>query len=354
MRMSVAFLFGLVTILCQNLTRVDAQSPLQKAGLQIYWIDTEGGAATLIVTPAGESVLIDTGNPGVRDADRIVKVATRQAGLKRIDHLITTHYHRDHFGGAATLSTLIPIGHVHDNGDFEGMPEQPDQAYREFACDKRSVINPGSAVELKQFDAAPPVKLLCLGTRKQFIDPKAVGAKENRDIGSQHRPKDRDGSDNANSVVMLLSFGDFRFFDAGDLTWNQEAELVNPYDLVGRVDVYQVTHHGLDASNNPVVMRTIKPTVAIMNNGHTKGCAPDVFADLKETKSIEAIYQVHKNLRPDGAMANTPDEFIANHEAADTCAGHPIHLTVTPDATSYIVSVPSRGHRGTYKTTKKS
>ena len=97
-----------------------ADSPGQ---LQILWIDTEGGAATLIVTPAGESVLIDTGNPGVRDAERIVKAATREAGVKRIDHLITTHYHRDHFGGAAILSTLLPIGHVHDNGDFEGMPE---------------------------------------------------------------------------------------------------------------------------------------------------------------------------------------------------------------------------------------
>ncbi len=323
------------------------------AGLRILWIDTEGGAATLIVTPAGESILIDTGNPGVRDSDRIVKIATKEAGLKRIDHLITTHYHTDHFGGAATLATLIPIGHVHDNGEFEGMPEKPTEAYRQFKCDQRSVINPGSTIELKQADGVPPVKLLCLGTRKQFIDPKLVGMRDNREIGGKHRPKDRDGSDNANSVVMLLSFGDFRFFDAGDLTWNQEAELVNPYDLVGPVDVYQVTHHGLDASNNPVVMRTVNPTVAIMNNGHTKGCAPDVFADLKETKSVKAIYQVHKNLRPDGQMANAPEEFIANLETPDKCQAHPILLDVASDSQSYSVKVPSRNHTATYATTKK-
>ena len=327
-----------------------ADSPGQ---LQILWIDTEGGAATLIVTPAGESVLIDTGNPGVRDAERIVKAATREAGVKRIDHLITTHYHRDHFGGAAILSTLLPIGHVHDNGDFEGMPEPADEAYRTFKCDRRSVINPGSTIDLKQLDGGPLVRLMCLGTRQQFIDPKLVGLRDNRQVGSQHRAKDRDGSDNANSVVMLLSFGDFRFFDAGDLTWNQEAQLVNPYDLVGEVDVYQVTHHGLDASNNPVVVRTIKPTIAVMNNGHTKGCAPEVFADLKETPSIKAIYQVHKNLRPDGQLANAPDEFIANHEAADQCSGHPILLSVAADAGSYWVSVPSSGHQAIYATTKK-
>ncbi len=105
--------------------------------LHIYWIDTEGGAATLIVTPQGESVLVDTGNPGLRDADRIVKAATREAGLKRIDHLVITHFHRDHFGGAATLATLIPIGRVYDNGIFEGLSERPDQSYLESRTTKR-------------------------------------------------------------------------------------------------------------------------------------------------------------------------------------------------------------------------
>ena len=83
--------------------------------LDVYWVDVEGGAATLIVTPAGESILIDTGNPGTRDAERIHAVATQQAKLKKIDFLITTHFHGDHFGGAAPLSQLMPIGMVYDN-----------------------------------------------------------------------------------------------------------------------------------------------------------------------------------------------------------------------------------------------
>ena len=76
--------------------------------LDINWVDTEGGGATLIVTPAGESVLIDSGNPGVRDSGRIHRAATN-AGLTKIDHYLTTHFHTDHFGGAAELSTL-PMG----------------------------------------------------------------------------------------------------------------------------------------------------------------------------------------------------------------------------------------------------
>ena len=93
-----------------------AHAPVTGATLDVYWVDVEGGAATLIKTPAGESILIDTGNPGTRDAGRIHKVATKEAGLKKIDHLITTHFHGDHYGGAAMLANLMPIGTVHDNG----------------------------------------------------------------------------------------------------------------------------------------------------------------------------------------------------------------------------------------------
>ena len=87
-----------------------------KRGLDIYFIDTEGGAATLIVTPAGESVLIDCGNPGPRDAERIHKAAAEVAGLKSIDHLAITHWHTDHYGGAEQLSNLMPIHHFYDRG----------------------------------------------------------------------------------------------------------------------------------------------------------------------------------------------------------------------------------------------
>ncbi len=309
----------------------------------IYWIDAEGGAATLMVTPSGESVLIDTGNPGLRDANRIVKVATEVAGLRRIDNLITTHYHRDHFGGAATLASLLPIGTVYDNGIFEGMPDNPGKEYFEFKCDRRQTIQPGDELAIKQTAGSPQLRFKCIGTRQQFISPGTTDA-ANAEICATCREKDRDGSDNANSVVMLIDFGNFRFFDGGDLTWNQESKLVCPNNLLGEVDVYQVTHHGLDASNNPVVLQTIKPKVAIMNNGERKGCFPEVFANLKATSSLEAIYQVHKNLREDGAINNVDAEYIANKTPSDKCDGHYIKLAVAPNAQTYTVSIPAHGH----------
>ena len=86
--------------------------------LDIYVVDVEGGNATLFVAPNRESVLIDSGNGGAaatRDADRIM-AAAHAAGLSQIDHLITTHWHGDHFGGMAELASRIPVREFIDHG----------------------------------------------------------------------------------------------------------------------------------------------------------------------------------------------------------------------------------------------
>jgi len=315
--------------------------------LDVYWIDVEGGAATLFVTPAGQSVLIDTGNPGVRDATRIINTAVKLAKLQKIDHLITTHYHRDHFGGASTVAQALPIGHVHDNGIFKEMRSRPDKSYFEFPADKRSVIQPGELIDLKNLDGdGAKLTFRCLGARQKFVKP-SKSATENKTICAACKPKPKDQSDNANSTVMLIEFGPFRFYHAGDLTWNLEEKLVCPVNRVGKVDVYQVTHHGLDSSNNPAIVQTLEPRVAIMNNGVTKGCQPQTFATLKAAKSIEAIYQMHKNLRKD-RQNNTADELIANKEK--DCKANHIKLSVDPQGKTYTVSIPAHGHKRTFKT----
>ncbi len=90
-----------------------------------------------------------------------------------------------------------------------------------------------------------------------------------------------------------------------------------------------------------------------MNNGHKKGCAPEVFANLKETKSLEAIYQVHKNLRPDGAINNVEEEYIANTNPTEQCQGHPIKLSVSTDSKKYTVEIPTNKHSRTYDTSPR-
>ena len=315
--------------------------------LRIQWIDVEGGAATLILTPAGESILVDTGMPGLRDPVRIHRHCRDIAKVEKIDHLVITHFDLDHYGGAADLAKLIPIGRVYDHGVRPQDVERVGEEYLAFPCGRRLVLTPGDEIPLRQADGVPALRVHCLAALQHFVEPGPEAAENPLPAGATR--KDKDLSHNANSIVLLLRFGGFDFFDGADLTWNLEEKLVCPRNLVGKVDVYQTDHHGLDVSNNPVLMRSIEPRVAIMNNGHKKGCGPEMFAALKATPSIEAIFQVHRNLRPDGAENNTEANRVANTTEAENCTAHPILLTVEPGATRYTVEVPSTGNRETFE-----
>jgi competence protein ComEC len=319
--------------------------------LDIYFIDVEGGAATLIVTPTGQSLLIDTGFPGDRDATRIAHVALEVAGLKQIDHCVITHWHRDHVGGVAPLAKLIPIRNFYDHGLPQtvaaDMQVENIEAYKLTTQGKSITLAPGNEIKLQRSPKfLPPLDVRVLAAGGVVLGERSA-TPQIRPCGEDFQSKPEDTSDNANSVGILLTFGRFKFFDGGDLTWNVENRLACPKNIVGPVDVYQVDHHGVDSSNNPMLVRALDPRVAVIDSGPRKGAEAETFASLRKLAGLEAIYQLHRNLRT-SAGENTMAGYIANEE--EQCQGNFIHLSVEPDGKSYTLTIPAKQFSRRFRT----
>ena len=280
--------------------------------LDIYVIDVEGGNATLFVAPSGESLLIDTGNGGpaaARDAERIM-AAAKDAALARIDHLITTHYHGDHFGAMAELASLIPIANFIDHGQNVQANPATDAFLNDVypalhAKSTHTVVKPGDRVALRG------VEVRIVAAAGEPAREAVPGAGQANPLCAAHQPKDADMSENAQSVGSHFTFGRFRALHLGDLTWNKEFALVCPRNLLGVVDLFVVTHHGQPVSNPPVLVHAIAPRVAVMNNGTRKGGQPDAMKVLFSSPGLEDLWQLHFSLLS-GQEYTVPGAFIAN------------------------------------------
>lgn len=319
-------------------------------GLDIYFIDVEGGAATLIVTPEGESLLMDCGwkRDDQRDAKRIHDVASRLAGLKKIDYFVVSHFHTDHFGSIGQLVQLIPINKFYDHALMQEGQEYDKKLYPEYmkvAEGKRQILKAGDTIPLKS--GRTPLRVICVASDGRTIAaPVGVGAGPNpfcKDATMQAE----DTSDNAKSIGLLLSFGSFEFLNMGDLTWNVEHQVVCPDNVLGRVDLYMVTHHGMNVSNNPVLVKAIQPIVSVMCNGARKAGYPESVALLRSLPSIKAAYQLHRNVQTSEAE-NTDKALIANWD--ENCQGQFIKASVAPDGRSFSVTIGEKGKARKFQT----
>jgi competence protein ComEC len=280
--------------------------------LDIYVIDVEGGNATLFVAPSGESLLIDTGNGGpaaARDAERIM-AAVQDAALTRIDHLITTHYHGDHFGAMSEIAGRIPIAEFIDHGPNVQANPAADAFLSDvypalYAQSKHTVVEPGDRIGLGSVDVR------IVASAGEPIREPVPRAGQPNPLCAAHQPKDADPSENAQSVGSHFTFGRFGALHLGDLTWNKELALACPRNLLGTVDLFIVTHHGQPVSNAPVLVHALAPRAAIMNNGTRKGGQPDTMKVLFTSPGLEDLWQLHFSLLS-GQEYTVPGTFIAN------------------------------------------
>jgi competence protein ComEC len=308
---------------------IAAQQPLT-----VYVIDTEGGKAALWIAPSGQTVLIDSGSPGPRDLDRLME-AIAAAGVTRIDYLISTHYHVDHVGGMQELVKRIPVGTFVDHGPTVEGPVAPNQreqvpgfqtAYAElWPRAKHLVAKPGDVIPVAGLDWRI---VASAGAVLKAPIARAPGSGQPNRACAQTQPKDvTTDPENAQSVGSVITFGRFRAADFGDLLWNKERALMCPDNPLGTVDLFMVTHHGLNVSNSPALVHALRPRVAIMQNGTNKGAAVEVMQTLRSSPGLDDIWQLHWSYTA-GIDHNAPGIFIANLEDPATMAAR---LTAPPD-----------------------
>jgi competence protein ComEC len=294
--------------------------------LDVYFIDVEGGQATLVVTPSRESMLIDAGWAGGRDANRVM-TAIRAARLSRLDYLVVTHFHADHVGGVPELAARIPVRTFVDYGvpgPTDPAALAPYGAYDRVRADRRHVQpQPGDRLPLGDVR----VEVVSAGGRL----PQSGRAAREPAVNCAYAKRDEDPTENARSIGLRVEYGRFRVLDLGDLGWNMLWRLACPAPLLDATDVYLVPHHGNEDVNVPTLLSLLHPRVAIVNNGAAKGGAFETLAGLQRmvagSSGLEDVWQLHRSAA--AGDANTRDELTANLD--DGATGFAIKIEARAD-----------------------
>jgi len=323
-------LFGFLSLFLPA-TAPSLPVPESHKTLEIYFVDVEGGQATLFVTAEGNSLLIDTGWPGNdgRDADRIVAAAKR-AGIGKIDYVLITHFHNDHVGGVPQLVARIPVGTFIDHGEnretTNGPTVQVSEAYQQVLGTgkfKRITVKPGDVLPIQGMRAS------VVSSDGALIDKPLPGAGAENSGCKNSEPRPADQTENPRSLGTLITFGKLKLLDLGDLTWDKEMELMCPRNKLGKIDIYIVSHHGWFQSSSPALVYGIDPRVAIMDNGAKKGGTPSTWDIIKASPGLEDLWQLHFS-EEGGAAHNAAAPFIANLSGPEDAANY-LKLTASTD-----------------------
>jgi len=365
--------------------------------LQMISVDVEGGGGTVFVTPNKRVVVIDTGNPETSAATgdypssaRIVD-AIKAAGGTKVDYLITTHYHGDHYGGLEGFLKRIKVDNFIDHGpnrEIRGTmapggligpdwrilgpngqpaagrggvippppadPEVPppnstEGQYRNYlkliaaAGGRHRVVKTGDRIRLDGMDihvvaadAVMPAK----------APPGSRGAVP--ECANMPAMAANGGEENTRSVSVVITYGRTKIAAFGDLTWDREKDLFCPEDKVGKVDVYLSSHHGTQWSGSPAMVNSLQPIVTIMGNSPTKGAHPERIKTIESNPRHQGLWKLHGPRNNPELMGEV--NMVANPATAQGAPdkAHNLRLRIRPNGEITVIN-ERNGYNRTYK-----
>jgi len=324
--------------------------------LDVYFIDVEQGSSILFVTPSGQSMLVDAGSRGNqgRDVNRVLAVL-KEAGIRRIDYMVVTHYHNDHYGAVPELAEKVPISTFVDHGESVEYRKPPEwEKHWEIGTDdalfdaygrarergKHVVVKPGDRIPVKGID----VKVLAAAGR-------TIANGKPNPYCAVTPLRSEDETEDGQSVGILVTLGQFRMVVPGDLTWNKLHGMFCPNNPVGTVDVYVTSHHAMSIdretggyvrwgrSGTPEAeVHALRPRVAFLNYGeryHRLG-TPRGWRVVRNSPGLEDFWQVHYQTGG-GPENNVAEPFIANLTAKD-CQGRWLKLSAQADGSFTVLN----------------
>lgn len=308
---------------------------------EFYAVDVGHGNATFVISPSGETMLLDCGGEP-RPVDRIYDFM-QQNGIKRIDYLFVTHFEDDHMGAVPGLSEKVQILNIVDHGESvvygksddwwkvrrapwfaPGMGKEYDVSFDEYKAARAKshhiVVAAGDRLPIKGLEA-----IVATGGGKDLTRP-LKGAGRLNPACSSVVPRAEDDAEDGQSLGLVINYGKFRFIYLGDTDWNPSMRLFCPDNKVGTVDAYVVTHHaqsfpksmgeyywGLSCCS-PAEVWGLHPRVAILSmgaGGHREGDGA-AMETIEKSPGFENLWQTEKIKSGGEASYNAPDDYIAN------------------------------------------
>ncbi|HUO23804.1 MAG TPA: MBL fold metallo-hydrolase [Caulobacteraceae bacterium] len=354
-------------------THASSHAAKSAKDLKIYYIDVEGGASTLYVTPQGHTLLIDTGWPAGMGGPKLgpndpqpkptpssaqrIAAQLKTLGLKKIDYLLMSHYHIDHLGGALELMKLEPIGTFIDHGPNREMPRPnatPQQLanstqanyekYLAAIADKPHIVMaPGQTLKIDD------LSLTAVNADGKVIDhPLDPSAGPGAQCDKATSNDNTGGEENVRSVGVVMTWGRARVMALADTVWNVENRLVCPTNLIGKIDLMLIDNHGTSNANSPTLLNSVAPSVVVFDNGPTKGADGAVLHEINNSPSVRGVWQLHFATR--SPEDNTAPDHIVNVLGDDPI--DPLIIDVNKSGTVTVVN-PRNGYSQSYKQADK-